>query len=177
VVFFWSDTHFNHDRVRGYSNRPDASVEVMNARLIAAWNSVVNIGDDVHFLGDFAFGDRPARVADIYAALRGRKHLILGNHDEKNRRTTELPWTSVERLREVRHDGHRIVLCHYPIESWAGKHRGTIHCHGHSHGTSRKVPRRFDVGCDVFPVPVSAEQIVALAALDGEETDHRNRDE
>lgn len=172
-LFFWSDSHFNHSAVIGYSGRPDAGVEAMNERLVAAWNSVVTDKDDVYHLGDFALGDAPHKVSDIFGALRGKKHLILGNHDEKNRRTLALPWVSVDRLREVRHDGHRIVLCHYPIESWASKHHGSIHLHGHSHGQSRFVPRRFDVGVDVFAAPVSAELVLEL--LPAVEPDHRNR--
>lgn len=39
-IWFTSDTHFFHDKVVEYSQRPFAGVEEMNEGLIARWNSV-----------------------------------------------------------------------------------------------------------------------------------------
>ena len=57
-VFIISDTHFSHDNIIGYSNRPFNNVEEMNETLVRNWNSVVKPTDWVICLGDFALGVR-----------------------------------------------------------------------------------------------------------------------
>ena len=75
-----SDTHFNHENVIRYSNRPYASVEEMNEALIANWNNVVKPEDVVICLGDFALGNKDD-IPGIVARLNGMKILVRGNHD------------------------------------------------------------------------------------------------
>ena len=55
-IWFTSDTHFFHDKVVEYSQRPFANVEEMNEEMIARWNSVVHQDGIVFHLGDFCFG-------------------------------------------------------------------------------------------------------------------------
>jgi calcineurin-like phosphoesterase family protein len=163
MIYFWSDTHFNHRGIIDYCKRPYASVEEMNAGIIARWNSVIRSNDEIFLLGDFGFGNRGVLV-DIFGKLQGRKHLILGNHDKKNQHVAKLGWESVRDMVVVRHEGHRAVCCHYPIESWEGAHRGYLMLHGHSHGSLKRfVPHRFDVGCDVFQEPVRFQDLVSAA--------------
>ena len=54
MIFFTSDTHFNHKAIISYCSRPFESVEEMNDRLIDNWNQVVKPNDTVYHLGDFA---------------------------------------------------------------------------------------------------------------------------
>lgn len=82
MVFLTSDTHAGHVNVINFCKRPFATVAEMNQAMIDRWNSVVCPDDDVYHLGDFAFG--PAVVREFAAALNGRIHLCLGNHDYKN---------------------------------------------------------------------------------------------
>jgi calcineurin-like phosphoesterase family protein len=173
-TYAWSDLHLNHANVIRYCNRPDADVKAMNTRLIGAWNSKVTNLDTVYFLGDFGFGDQPDNLSFVYHLLNGQKHLVIGNHDEKNRETMNLPWASKSHIKVVRHNGVKAVLCHYPIESWPSAHRGALHFHGHSHGSlKRKIAHRFDVGCDVFPAPVSFDELITLAnAQEFDAVDH-----
>jgi calcineurin-like phosphoesterase family protein len=55
---------------------------------------------------------------------------------------------------------HKVVLFHFPIEVWDGKHRGWLHFHGHSHGNLRRTIRgRVDVGMDCWDWrPVTFEE-------------------
>lgn len=79
-TFFTSDTHFFHNNIISYCNRPFSSVEEMNEGLIEKWNSVVGKNDIVWHLGDFCFGKKE-NVLEIVPKLNGRINLVMGNHD------------------------------------------------------------------------------------------------
>lgn len=78
--FFTADTHFGHVNILRYCDRPFASVEEMDAALIARWNRRVAPEDTVYHLGDFALGLK-ARWPEYRRQLNGRIVFILGNHD------------------------------------------------------------------------------------------------
>jgi calcineurin-like phosphoesterase family protein len=158
--FFTSDTHFGHAyaaAVRGFT-----SVDAMDAMLIECWNDKVRPTDTVYHLGDFSFANR-ARAGEVFGLLHGRKHLVVGNHDSKA--VQQLPWETVGDLRTVRWEGRKLILCHFPMLSWAGAHKGAWHLHGHSHGNLRAAPTtRFDVGVDTSPDlgPWALDELVDL---------------
>jgi calcineurin-like phosphoesterase family protein len=146
TVFFISDTHFGDHRVLNLYPRPFASVAAMDAGLIAQWNEVVGVDDEVWHLGDFA--RTAALAAAILPRLNGKKRLVLGNNDPPP--DPGAGWLSVAEYAETRVDGIDLVLCHYPFRRWKGMDRGSINLHGHSHGRLRPLlPRQFDVGVDV----------------------------
>ena len=77
MLWFTSDQHFGHRKLaplRGFCD-----LDAMHAALIARHNAVVADGDDVYHLGDFALDDR--LVPWMLRELRGRHHLVSGNHD------------------------------------------------------------------------------------------------
>jgi len=79
MIWFSSDQHFWHANVIQYCNRPFKSVEEMNEKLIANWNSVVKPEDTVYCLGDFSLA---FRSVELYShRLLGNKMLVPGNHD------------------------------------------------------------------------------------------------
>ena len=149
AIFFTSDTHFGHGGALGLYRRPFASVAAMNEAIIERWNEIVRPDDEVWHLGDFAIRQRPAVVAEIFARLHGRKHLVTGNNDPPG--TTGLDgWDSVQPYTEITADGVSLVLCHYPFRSWRGMAKGWLNLHGHCHGRLKPQPRQFDVGVDVW---------------------------
>ena len=77
AVFFSADTHFRHTNIIRYCCRPFASVTEMDETLIANWNAVLGVDDDVWHLGDFAYC-RGERLATIFHRLNGRKRLVVG---------------------------------------------------------------------------------------------------
>jgi len=79
MIYFTSDTHFGHDNVIGFCNRPFASTEEMNEVMIRNWNERVTGADTVYILGDMFFRCNDAE--DILKRLKGKKRLIVGNHD------------------------------------------------------------------------------------------------
>ena len=75
-----ADTHFGHARIMEYENRPFENVEAMDAKISENWNSVVHRDDIVFVLGDVSFYPKE-KTTEIISKLKGRKFLILGNHD------------------------------------------------------------------------------------------------
>ena len=68
-IFLVSDTHFNHENILKYCNRPFNTIEEMNVALIGNWNSVVKDDDIVYFLGDFALGSNVKEVYEKYSKI------------------------------------------------------------------------------------------------------------
>jgi regulator of protease activity HflC (stomatin/prohibitin superfamily) len=110
----------------------------MHKDCISNWNNEVSATDEVFILGDVSFGT-PEETADILDKLNGIKHLVLGNHDKNIFRSQ---WTDVRRkFASINHylektlNGTHIVMFHYPIAEFNKQHRGSVHFHGHVHGT------------------------------------------
>jgi calcineurin-like phosphoesterase family protein len=114
-LFFTADTHFGHRAVIKYGKRPFADVDEMDAELIRRWNVVVPTDGIVYHLGDVSFRKNAATVA-ILKRLNGCKHLIQGNHDHLNAET-KAQFVDIADYRELKIDGRKIVLCHYPLEN------------------------------------------------------------
>lgn len=149
TVFFTSDTHFGDPRALRFDHRPFPDLEAHDAGLIERWNGVVGPDDTVWHLGDFALGPPPDRVAALFGALHGVKHLITGNNDGPD--TLAMPgWASVQAYVEMTLEGTMLVLCHYAFRTWNGMGRGAVNLHGHSHGALRPQTRQYDVGVDVW---------------------------
>ena len=79
-IFVVADTHFNHENIIRYCNRPFNNVYEMNEKIIENWNSVVEKDDTVYHLGDYGFGKKE-ELQEIFNRLNGIKYLIMGNHD------------------------------------------------------------------------------------------------
>lgn len=79
MIYLISDTHFNHNNIIKYSNRPFKDVREMNRSLIKNWNETVTKGDTIFFLGDFCYGNGNGHLKK----LKGRKIMIRGNHDRE----------------------------------------------------------------------------------------------
>jgi len=164
ATFFTADTHFGHGGALGLFRRPFASVRDMDEAMIQRWNQTVDPADEVWHLGDFAVRRPADEMARILEALHGEVHLVAGNNDR--RKTTSLPgFASVQHYAELKIEGVRLVLCHYPFRSWRRMAKGAIDLHGHSHGRLKPMPRQVDVGVDVWDFrPISLDQILAACS-------------
>lgn len=87
-IFFTSDQHFGHANVIPYCNRPFRDLDHMRETLIEKYNSIVSDEDDVFHLGDFSLHPRELLVLP---QLKGRKHLIAGNHDKPHPASSKSP--------------------------------------------------------------------------------------
>jgi calcineurin-like phosphoesterase family protein len=131
-VYFTSDQHFGHASARSLYRRPFATVAEMDQQMIARWNSVIEPGDEVWHLGDFAVRQSPERIRFLLEMLHGQKYLIIGNNDDAMVKAAT-GWQSAQSYSELTVDGVKLVLCHYPFRTWRDMDKGTINLHGHSH--------------------------------------------
>lgn len=113
-IFFSSDTHYFHENIIKYCERPFASVAVMNEFMINEWNSVVNDDDIAFHLGDLSLlrpvDSEPLSV--IISRLNGKKILVKGNHDKDSNEF--LIKSGFKRVCESLNLG-KVFLFHYPL--------------------------------------------------------------
>jgi calcineurin-like phosphoesterase family protein len=151
TIYFGADWHLGHKRILDFQkNRKFPDVDAMGEALLAELQAKVKYGDEVFLLGDIVYSNA-SYWKDKLFALQMPLNLVYGNHDSNSTRT-DRRWASSVPYGEIVQDGIRIIMCHYPIESWSGQSNGTVHLHGHTHnGAShavQSIPNRFDVGYD-----------------------------
>lgn len=190
MMWFTADTHFGHENILRLANRPWSSVAQMNSAIIANINDRVSATDSLYILGDFAF-----RCSQDEALVLRRRinchhvHLVRGNHDRRWSDAGEpydAAFESEQDYLEIKPGyakGRKLVLFHYPMLSWNGKWRASIHLHGHIHSqgagyNERNRDRgvlRYDVGVDANGYcPVSRDDI--LDFFDGVEPNPSDAD-
>jgi calcineurin-like phosphoesterase family protein len=146
-----ADPHFFHEKIMGYMDRPFDSVEEMNEAIIEKWNNRIGENQAVYLLGDVGFHvkDDIAPLATLLARLKGRIHLIIGNHDDSMLKWKLDRWESVDHMKYVKFNKQKYFMTHYAMRTWRGSHRGTFQLYGHSHC---QMPdsgmRQMDVGVD-----------------------------
>jgi calcineurin-like phosphoesterase family protein len=133
-IFFTSDNHFGHEKIIKYCNRPFGSVREMDEIMIERWNAIVNPGDLVYHLGDFALTSVDY-AESILKRLNGQIHLCRGSHEK----TALVPrcrkyFISIHTYKTAKRAGAEIFLAHYLHKIWPKSHYGTWHLFGHSHG-------------------------------------------
>lgn len=139
-IYFIADCHFSHKNVIRFDKRHFETVEDMDEKLIANWNSVVKPGDVVYILGDFCWLTEN-RWKEILSRLKGNKVLIKGNHDIKhmsvNLRKQFQAIKDYDDIVVTLKDGtkQRVILSHYYIPFFNGHRYGAVLLHGHSHIT------------------------------------------
>lgn len=172
MIYFTSDLHLGHDSIIDLCGRPFSSVEEMDEVLIANWNARVTNADTVFVVGDLIFKNkRPAE--DYLRRLKGRKRLVVGNHDRKWMGDVDLScfFESVDALLEVDVCGRHVTLCHYPMMSWSHMGReSSLHAHGHIHNSRdgaywpllRTMERALNASVEVNGyMPVTLEELAA----------------
>lgn len=156
-----SDLHFFHKKVLKLcaGTRPWADVEEMTKALIDHWNSLVGANDVIFHLGDFSFAGKE-RTEHIISRLNGNIVWIRGNHDYK---VFQRIHAKTYDYLEVKYDGKKVCMCHYPMASWNQQGRGSVMLHGHSHGNYEGKGKSLDVGWDSLGEIVTLKEAIALA--------------
>ncbi len=185
--FVTSDTHFFHENIIKYSNRPFDNVDDMNEGLISAWNARIGPENTVYHLGDVAMGKRigkdQSNLVNILNRLNGKIILVRGNHDDHLKDNVLSRFDSVEHYinarTPVKNQKGRTVMCvmfHFAQTVWAGSHHDSWALFGHSHGSLPETGMKsFDVGVDTVANcgPYSYEEIEArMSKLINMSVDH-----
>ncbi len=131
--FVFSDPHFYSERIIDLGARPFKTVAEMNATMIENYNIVVGKHDICYWLGDVMYGATKEKVRDILSKLRGRKFLIMGNHD-RNHSATWWQSCGFEKVfvHPVYDAENYIMLSHEPLEEF-GNTPPIVNYHGHIH--------------------------------------------
>lgn len=90
-LYLLSDTHFGHERIIEFCDRPFDSVREMNGLLLNNWNERVSYRDTVLFGGDLVQGDSSIDVSDLAKELDGQLVFIEGNHDSITSDAVDFP--------------------------------------------------------------------------------------
>lgn len=133
--YYISDTHFGHKNILSYDNRPFFDVAEMEREMIELWNETVHKKDDVYILGDVVWRDEEWNR--VLSQLKGRKHLVRGNHDplpDKVERLAPGQFVSIDDYLEIGDNGRHVILSHFPIGVYKNLHRPDwYHLYGHVH--------------------------------------------
>ena len=118
MIWFTSDTHFGHENVLRFCERPWKTVEAMNKALIDRINACVAPDDILYHLGDFSFRITVEEALALRKQIRCRNiHWVPGNHDkdwtQPSVADTFIVEAPIATLKLA--DGQKIVMCHYPI--------------------------------------------------------------
>lgn len=184
-TWLMADTHFGHKsqrggiismmcRVKPGTNELFESIEEHDAFLINEINSVVERGDRLIVVGDFAWGNPEQYVKRIKCK---NIDLVLGNHDNKaqSKRAFRNVYELVSLKIQCQGWKQDVVLCHYPLCFWERSFKGSVHFYGHCHGMVEDrmdslFPgrRSMDIGVDQIYKrtgeykPMLAEELVCL---------------
>jgi calcineurin-like phosphoesterase family protein len=187
-LWFTSDSHYHHTNMcRGVSKwgktdsegnfhvdipstRDFPDLRKMNAALVDRINAVVAQDDVLIHCGDWSFGGQEKVKEFRDRIICQNIILIYGNHDghiRKNHFGEQKLFKRCSDYEELTVNGeHKLVLFHYPIESWNGMHRDAIMLQGHQHlkGEAKFKPgKRMDVGaCGNDLHPYSLEEILRI---------------
>lgn len=159
--FITSDLHFFHKRILDFCSetRPWQSLEEMHETLIEHWNSKVSPEDVVFHLGDFSFVAKE-KTQEIMSKLNGNVVWIAGNHDYK---VFNQIGNDYQHYLEVNFDGKKICMSHYPITAWNQQGRGSLHVHGHTHGSFQGNGKLHDVSWDNNGRILTLQEFVDIA--------------
>lgn len=166
--YYIGDTHFGHAQCIKHDNRPFDSIEEMDKYIINAWNSRVRHSDNVYIIGDFSFKSR-RKPEDYLRKLKGKKYLILGNHDSDIMKSAVAKsyFEDIDNIMRVYDNDNGVVLqlCHYPLAEWKGYYKNYYHIYGHLHANVNdalnymlRQKRALNAGCmlnNYMPVTLS----------------------
>jgi len=151
TIWITSDTHFGHDNIINYENRPFRSAKEMDESLVARWNSVVKPEDVVFHLGDFGMAPKEKMIA-IFKQLNGKITLVRGNHEPPLSAILDIGFHSVANEIRLQYKHWEFHMTHIPQADLMYDEMRTnmINLHGHIHGKKRASCNRINVSCDAW---------------------------
>ena len=115
-IWVTSDWHFCHSRPFIYEPRGFSNEYEMNDTIIKRHNELVQSNDDVYCLGDCMLNNNELGIRCI-KQLKGRIHIIRGNHDTDPRMKLYKTCENVVEICEgkfLNYKNYHFYLSHYP---------------------------------------------------------------
>jgi calcineurin-like phosphoesterase family protein len=137
TIFVISDTHFGHENILGFKLQDGSAVRTfhdvhhMDEMMVENWNKVVGDSDIVYHLGDVYFG----KGHEVLPRLKGKKRLIVGNHDNPKSDHILKHFQKVMLWREFA--DFNCVMTHVPVHESA-LYKRKYNLHGHVHNGSHR---------------------------------------
>lgn len=123
-VYLISDTHFGHENIIDYCDRPFDSVDEMESSLINNWNSKVGYDDTVLFGGDLAMASA-SEAAKYSDRLSGNLVVLMGNHDSFSKWKSSFPVLESEYFQYNYYgDEYEFYYSHWPDNYHKENQRG-----------------------------------------------------
>ena len=121
--YYIADIHFGHDNIRKYSRR----LEEMDKTIIENWNNKISNKDDIYIQGDFSYKSK--NVILYLEALKGKKHVIIGNHDSQILKNPicQRFFVEIVDIKTVIDHRTKIVCCHYPTVEQNGYYQNILY--------------------------------------------------
>jgi calcineurin-like phosphoesterase family protein len=164
--FFSADWHLFHNAIIEHTERPWKSPNQMNQQLVYEHNQIVSPADDFWLIGDVCLmsPEYVGRIRKEVEKFNGRKHLVLGNHDDwKAQNYLNAGFTTVHTAMWFEREGFHFYMMHDPSEyAVIEKDPKAILLCGHIHRLFKHLlpaKRVINVGVDVWnyrPVPFNS---------------------
>lgn len=170
MIYFSSDLHFNHNKPFIYADRGFSSVDEMNITIIYNFNSVLTPQDDLYLLGDTLMGNTSETIL-LFQQLKGKIHLIWGNHDTSNRQRILAQQPNVVEVLGyagiLTYEKQNFYLCHFPTSTFnfdedKPLNRRLLCLAGHTHSIEKFDPcGSYNIAVDAHNCrPVSIETVL-----------------
>lgn len=147
-IFYISDYHFYHELTIKRSRQEFIDVQEMNESIIERHNKKVSEDDVVYILGDILVcpeENLDEAMKNTVGRLKGRLHLIVGNHDYKYLEKSGFRkyFKSISEAKLIRDKKRWVQLSHYPLILWYKKNKGSYHVFGHMH--NEQVTKEYNI--------------------------------
>jgi calcineurin-like phosphoesterase family protein len=149
TIYITSDLHFRHKNILKFNpdTRPFDSIEDMEDKLIEEINSLPNC-EYLYHLGDFFFGNKN-QLSQVTNRIKQKIVFLAGNHDKGIvNQLAEKSGNPVDHYKEIKWNGKKVCMFHFPIASWNMMEHGSLLLYGHMHGCVDYDNKSLDVGYD-----------------------------
>jgi len=142
-TYIISDTHFGHENIIKYCDRPKDHDLIMYMNWIATIrnkSNILHLGDVMWYKNDTPWEDGKT-LQEMVRSLPGKKFLIKGNHDKKSNEWWEgIGFEIMPQRTFFKHNDQIILFTHYPEDrldiEW------NVNIHGHIHNNSYAILQR-----------------------------------
>lgn len=162
-MYALADTHFDHEGIIAHCDRPFGSLAAMHDALVENWNTVVDPGEPVVFVGDLTVEPGEAAFREWVDRLHGEIAVVVGNHDGD---AVAGERVTLHETYAFEHGGHRFLAVHDPADA-PRTDRWLLHGHHHNLRVDRypyldPFDQTINVGCELTGYePVPLDELVA----------------